>query len=514
MVIAGALPPGHVGRGRPRLRALPRSSTSLKPFPAGLIDGQRARAASASSATTWSPASTRASSGRLVAEVPVTLRAAILSTGDELTTGRIVDTNASWIADKLFELGVDVVAVLTVGDYPERLAWAWRQALAQADVVISTGGIGPTADDLTTETVAARARRAARRGRRRRRSASGGFFAAARRRDAGEQPEAGAHPRRARPSCRTRSAPRPATASRTGGTHLVVLPGVPREMKPMVEDTVLPWLRRLRGGPGLPGAHVFQTFGITESGLDELVAGVVDPAEGRVSFRASFPEVSLRVVVARRARRRPRRGSSVLAARLRERLGPFVYGEGAVTMEEVVGRALRREGLTLARRRVVHGRPHRPPRDQRARQLGVLPRRRRRVRERGEEASSSASSPETLDAHGAVSEETAGEMAAGVRRALGADVGGRRRRASRAPTAARRRSPSALSASGSATGRRHGHDEPPPALGHARLGEAPRLADRARHGAAPRPRAAGMGSGALPAALRRKAHLTSGGREH
>ena len=56
-------------------------------------------------------------------------RAAILSTGDELTTGRIVDTNANCIADKLFELGIDVVAVLTVGDYPERLAWAWRQAL-------------------------------------------------------------------------------------------------------------------------------------------------------------------------------------------------------------------------------------------------------------------------------------------------------------------------------------------------------------------------------------------------
>ena len=81
-------------------------------------------------------------------------RAAIVSTGDELTTGRIVDSNASWIADKLFEIGVDVVCVLTVGDWPERLAWAWRQAIAQADVVISTGGIGPTADDLTSETVA------------------------------------------------------------------------------------------------------------------------------------------------------------------------------------------------------------------------------------------------------------------------------------------------------------------------------------------------------------------------
>src|SRR5262245_64007891 len=85
---------------------------------------------------------------------PSSLRAVVLSTGDELTTGRIVDTNASWIADKLFELGIDLVAVLTVGDYPDRLVWAWRQALAQADLVVSTGGIGPTAYDLTNEGVA------------------------------------------------------------------------------------------------------------------------------------------------------------------------------------------------------------------------------------------------------------------------------------------------------------------------------------------------------------------------
>src|SRR5208282_4030326 len=81
-------------------------------------------------------------------------RAVILSTGDELTTGRIVDTNANYLADKLAETGIELCAVLTVGDVPERLEWAWRTAIAMADIVISTGGIGPTADDLTTETVA------------------------------------------------------------------------------------------------------------------------------------------------------------------------------------------------------------------------------------------------------------------------------------------------------------------------------------------------------------------------
>ena len=86
-----------------------------------------------------------------------------------------------------------------------------------------------------------------------------------------------------------------------GDRHVVVLPGVPREMKPMVEDTVLPWLRALRGGD-VYLARTFQTFGVTESGLDELVAGVVDPGRGpRVVPR----ELPRGVGARRRARRRP-----------------------------------------------------------------------------------------------------------------------------------------------------------------------------------------------------------------
>jgi nicotinamide-nucleotide amidase len=81
-------------------------------------------------------------------------RAVILSTGDELTTGRVVDTNSSAIADRLFAVGVQVAAVLTVSDDREKLHWALRQGREIGDVIIGTGGLGPTADDLTTEVVA------------------------------------------------------------------------------------------------------------------------------------------------------------------------------------------------------------------------------------------------------------------------------------------------------------------------------------------------------------------------
>src|SRR5204863_53104 len=77
-------------------------------------------------------------------------------------------------------------------------------------------------------------------------------------------------------------------------------------------------------------ARVFQTFGLTESGLDEMVAGAIDPSEGRVSFRASFPEISLRVVVHGRPDE-ARARLDALAARIRARIDPYVYGEGAVT---------------------------------------------------------------------------------------------------------------------------------------------------------------------------------------
>ncbi len=344
-------------------------------------------------------------------------RAAILSTGDELTTGRIADTNAQWIADKLFELGIDVVTVVTVGDYPERLEWAWRQALSQADVVISTGGIGPTADDLTTETVGTVLGRklvedAPSADRMRKFFASRGVDMPLNNLKQAMVPEGYVivpNPLGTAPGYRAQA----------GGKHIVVLPGVPREMKPMVEDTVLPWLRAQQGSD-VYLAHTFQTFGISESGLDELVAGIVSPNEGRVSFRASFPEVSVRVVVRGQPDEAAGRLEAV-ATRMREKLGEFCYGEGAVTMEAVVGTALKERGWRLGLAESCTGGlvSHR---------ITAIPGSSAYFLGGVEAYANSAKtnllgvSRETLQEHGAVSEPCAGEMAAGAVRAFGADI--------------------------------------------------------------------------------------------
>jgi len=350
-------------------------------------------------------------------------RAAILSTGDEITTGKVVDTNANYLADKLVEAGIEVVTVITVGDVAERIVWAWQQAIAQADVILSTGGIGPTADDLTTELVAKVAgvdlffsEEVAERIRR--------VFASLNR----PMPENNlkqAH----FPVGSTIIPNHLGTApgyrvdldTPHGRKHLIILPGVPREMKPMMEETVLPWLREMRGGGDVFLSRTFQTFGISESGLDELVAGAVQEEEGRLAFRASFPQISMRVTVRGQAQEAETRLAE-LSNRIRARIGSFVYGEGDVTMEEVVGQLLKDKGKTLGLAEACSG--------------GLVSHRLTNVP--GSSAyfqgtvvaySDAAKTqllgvtPETLRQYGAVSEETVREMAVGVRERLGTDIG-------------------------------------------------------------------------------------------
>jgi len=277
------------------------------------------------------------------------MRAVLISTGDELTTGRTLDTNANYIADVLVGVGIDVVGMLVVGDYPDRITWAWRTALQWADLIICTGGLGPTADDLTTETVARVADRAlvmdqsvADRIRQ--------MFAAMGRTMPENNLKQALFPTGATivpNALGTAPGFRLEIATEHGVCHCIVLPGVPREMKAMLAEQVLPWLRDLRRGSDEYRSHTFQTFGISESALDELVAGVVDPADGRIAFRAAFPQISLRVTVHAPPGEAERRLSAAAAA-LRERLGGYAYGEGNTTMEAVVGELLTRAGTTIA----------------------------------------------------------------------------------------------------------------------------------------------------------------------
>lgn len=341
-------------------------------------------------------------------------RAAILSTGDELTTGRVVDTNSAYIADRLFLLGIEVAAVLKVGDVRERLLWALAQARELADLVIGTGGLGPTADDLTNEVVAefvgaglvlheeivAALKR--------RMEARGLPWTPNNAKQAllPEGAEVVPNPVGTAPGFRIEIAPEKV---------LFWLPGVPREMEAMLAETVLPWIAARRPG-GQVMSRTFKVYGLTESRLDHLLEGMALPAGAKLSFRVHQPDLSLRLIF---------RGSDGAAfgqtvEEIRRRIGLYIYGEGDITLEEVVGRLLLQKGRTLAAAESCTGGflSHRitrvPGSSSYFKGAAVVYSDEAKI-ELGVKAS-------TLERHGAVSRETALEMAQTARERFGSDL--------------------------------------------------------------------------------------------
>lgn len=342
-------------------------------------------------------------------------KVAILSTGDELTTGKVVDTNSTRIAERLFSLGLEVVAVLKVGDTRERLLWALDQALSLGDLVIGTGGLGPTADDLTTTVVAEYFGRALKTDQAiadalKRRFEARGFPWTENNLKQAMFPEGAAivpNPVGTAPGFRVEQ----------DGKTLVWLSGVPREMEAMLKDSVLPWIAEASGA-GEVSVATFKINGLTESKLDDLVKVVSLPPQGRLSFRAHYPDLTLKLTV--RGRESDQEFAE-LTAQIRQALGRHVYAEADVTLEEIVGSLLRQKGWWLALAESCTG--------------GAIAARITRVPGSSEYFKSSVVcySNEskvhflgvrqiTLDEHGAVSRETALEMAEGALRASAADI--------------------------------------------------------------------------------------------
>ena len=344
----------------------------------------------------------------------------ILSTGDELTSGRVIDTNSAAIAERLFAMGIEVPIILKVGDNKDQLLWALRQAQALGDSVIGTGGLGPTSDDLTTEAVAEFlgcnlrqneqvARELQQRFKERRISWSANTLKQAMFPDGSTIIS---NPVGTAPGFQVRIRP---------DKTLLWLSGVPQEMMAMLEQTVLPWIERQRGEPAHAFSCTFKIHGVTEGRLDEMLRPVHLGNHARLSFRAHYPDLSLRLAVKTQSP-----DGSILFETIRNEiriiLGTYIYAEGDTTLEEVIGGLLVDKQQTLALAESCTG--------------GYISHRVTRV------AGSSAYyyggavtysneakikflgvRPETLEEHGAVSRETALEMSAGIKQRTGADVG-------------------------------------------------------------------------------------------
>jgi nicotinamide-nucleotide amidase len=271
----------------------------------------------------------------------------ILTVGTELLLGQIVDTNASWIAQRLAEAGIDVFHKSTVGDNVGRIEAALRQALARAEAVLTTGGLGPTEDDLTRDVVAAVLGRPL--------HLDPEVLAHIQRRFA--------HRRIPMPENNRKQAMVPEGAEvlhnpngtapglflRRQGQCVVCMPGPPAEMKPMLQEQVIPRLREMFGIRSRIVSRVLKTCGMSESRVDQAIGDYFrDMRNPTIGVLAHAGEIHVRLTCKGEDPARIDAMLDELEAKLRERLGALIFGRDEERIEAVVGGLLRTRGATLA----------------------------------------------------------------------------------------------------------------------------------------------------------------------
>lgn len=346
------------------------------------------------------------------------MKAILLSIGNELLSGKTVNTNATYISSKLYELGIETLRVVTIGDDAREIQQQLQLALQQADVVITTGGLGPTHDDITkkamVEFFGSRLvfkeeilRKIEERFRRR-----GSKMPAINRNQAMVPADA--------ELIDNPVGTAPGLLFRRDEKMIFVLPGVPREMKSMMENAVLPLLK---DQGNLEPIHVFQyrTTGIAESRIFEMCHDLFAAyPQLEVAFLPRFIGVDIRILV--KAQALMQVDFPKFEQELYQRIGKYIYTTGTEELEAVVGKLLNEKGWTIAVAESCTG--------------GVVQDRLTNVSGSSEyfmggmvtysnqsKVQLLGVRPESLATHGAVSDMVAREMARGIRETMGTDIG-------------------------------------------------------------------------------------------
>lgn len=279
--------------------------------------------------------------------------AEILTIGDELCRGEIVDTNSAWLAERLTRLGCHVRWRTSTTDDAGDMHEALARAAARARVVITSGGLGPTEDDRTVDVVARLAGRAAvedpaHRARMEARFAARGFVITPNNLRQVRVPE-GAD------VLANEVGIAPGFHLMVGGAALFAMPGVPREMKSIFERAIAPRLGEILAGAPATARRVWRVAGMGESHVAHRLEGLLDEALGpdqaqgaTLHFRIAYPETLVTVVVRRGDEAAAQGALDLVDAAVRARLGGAIYGIDDETLAEVVGRRLRARGETLA----------------------------------------------------------------------------------------------------------------------------------------------------------------------
>ncbi|MGH7122868.1 MAG: CinA family nicotinamide mononucleotide deamidase-related protein [Stellaceae bacterium] len=277
------------------------------------------------------------------------MRIEIVCTGDEVLTGKIVNTNFSYISQRLEDSGLSVHWGTTVGDDRETLLSAFRLAAGRADAVIVNGGLGPTVDDLSQE-MAARA---------------AGVDLVLNEEWLARMEAYFARRSRVMPPNNRKQAMLPATseildnpigtacgfAVDIGKARFFFTPGVPRELRRMLEEQVIPRLLAKSGLQSTIHLKRFHSYGIGESHADSLLAGLEDMVPDRamkLGFRAHYPQLETKLTVRGTDKADVERKLAPVVAEVRKRLGNFILAEDDQTLEGAVLAALAARQATLA----------------------------------------------------------------------------------------------------------------------------------------------------------------------
>lgn len=277
------------------------------------------------------------------------MNAEIISIGTELLMGETVDTNSSYIGEQLAKIGIDLTWATKVGDHPERLQEAIGRARERSDVTITTGGLGPTSDDLTRESIAAVMGE--------KMVVQDDLLAHLRSQFESRgmpMPETNVKQATLIPSARVIPNPMgtaPGWWVERKGHVIAALPGPPREITGMWESVVGPGLRDLNPGVFIV-TRTLKTFGITEGGLDEMLSPLFESENPSLGIYSKQDGIHLRAIARAASEEEGRKLIEPLEVEIRRIAGHAIWGEDDDTAVTASLNALARSQLTLA---VVEG---------------------------------------------------------------------------------------------------------------------------------------------------------------
>ena len=273
------------------------------------------------------------------------MNAEIISIGTELLMGETVDTNSSYIGEQLARIGIDLTWATKVGDHPGRLQEAIERAWERSDVTITTGGLGPTSDDLTRESIAAVMGEEM--------EVQDDLLAHLRSQFESrgiQMPETNVKQATLIPSAKVIPNPMgtaPGWWVERNGRLIAALPGPPREITGMWESVVGPGLRKLNPGVFIV-TRTLKTFGITEGGLDEMLSPLFESENPSLGIYSKQDGIHLRAIARAESEEQARQMIKPMETEIRRIAGHAIWGEDDDTAVTASLRALTERRLTLA----------------------------------------------------------------------------------------------------------------------------------------------------------------------